>query len=110
MGHMSIYARLRVLLALLVLVIGVSVWLIAGAQRQTILDTQSQVRSSNDLLIAMLDQETGLRGYALTGDRIFLEPYDLGVKEFESARRRALKSAKGDRTATGQIQALTETA
>jgi hypothetical protein len=34
---MSIYARLRVLLALLVLVIGGSVWLIAGAQRQTIL-------------------------------------------------------------------------
>ena len=107
---MSIYARLRVLLALLVLVIGVSVWLIAGAQRQTILGTQSQLRSSNDLLTAMLDQETGLRGYALTGVRDFLEPYDLGVKEFESARRRALKSAKGDRAATEQIQALTETA
>jgi diguanylate cyclase (GGDEF)-like protein len=107
---MSIYARLRVLLALLVLVIGGSVWLIAGHQRETILGTQSQLRSSNDLLTAMLDQETGLRGYALTGIRSFLEPYDLGLKEFESAHRRAVKSAQGDRTATGQIQALTLTA
>ena len=71
---MSIYARLRVLLALLVLVIGGSVWLIAGEQRQTILGTQDQLRSSDELLTAMLDKETGLRGYALTGVRDFLEP------------------------------------
>jgi CHASE3 domain sensor protein len=107
---MSIYARLRVLLALLVLVIGGSVWLIAGEQRETILGTQSQLRSSNDLLTAMLDQETGLRGYALTGVRDFLEPYELGLNEFESAHRRAEKAAEGDRTATEQIRALTATA
>jgi CHASE3 domain sensor protein len=59
---MSIYARLRVLLALLVLVIGASVWLIAGEQREAILGTQGQLRSSDELLTAMLDQETGLRG------------------------------------------------
>ena len=107
---MSIYARLRVLLALLVLVIGVSVWLIAGEQRQTILGTQGQLRSSNDLLTAMLDQETGLRGYALTGVRDFLEPYELGLDEFDSAHDRAVKAAEGDRTATAQISALTATA
>ena len=107
---MSIYARLRVLLALLVLVIGGSVWLIAGEQRQAILGTQDQLRSSDELLTAMLDQETGLRGYALTGVRDFLEPYELGLDEFDSAHRRAVKSAKGDRTATEQISALTATA
>jgi diguanylate cyclase (GGDEF)-like protein len=107
---MSIYARLRVLLALLVLVIGASVWLIAGEQRQAILGTQSQLRSANDLLTAMLDQETGLRGYQLTGARDFLEPYNNGIDEFEGARRRAVRGAKGDRTAVGQIRALTATA
>ena len=107
---MSIYARLRVLLALLVLVIGGSVWLIAGEQRQAILGTQGQLRSSDELLTAMLDQETGLRGYALTGVRDFLEPYELGLDEFDRAHRRAVKSAKGDRTATEQISALTATA
>ena len=98
------------MLALLVLVIGVSVWLIAGEQRQTILGTQGQLRSSNDLLTAMLDQETGLRGYALTGVRDFLEPYELGLDEFDSAHDQAVKAAEGDRTATAQISALTATA
>jgi CHASE3 domain sensor protein len=107
---MSIYARLRVLLALLVLLIGGSVWLIAGEQRETILGTQGQLRSSDELLTAMLDQETGLRGYALTGVRDFLEPYELGLTEFDDAHDRAVKSAKGDRTATAQIRALTATA
>ena len=107
---MSIYARLRVLLALLVLVIGVSVWLIAGEQREAILGTQDQLRSSDELLTAMLDQETGLRGYALTGVRDFLEPYELGLDEFDSAHDQAVKAAEGDRTATAQISALTATA
>ena len=75
---MSIYARLRALLVLLVLVIGVSVWLIAGEQRQTILGTQGQLRSSNDLPTAMLDQKTGLRGYALTGVRTSSSPTSWG--------------------------------
>ena len=39
---------------------------------------QGQLRASSDLLTAMLDQETGLRGYALTGDKEFLEPYESG--------------------------------
>ena len=64
---MTIYARLRVLLALSVLVIGGSVWLFAGQQRDAVIAMQGQLRASSDLLTAMLDQETGLRGYALTG-------------------------------------------
>ena len=46
---------------------------------------QGQLRASSDLLTAMLDQETGLRGYALTGDKAFLEPYELGQDD-SSAR------------------------
>jgi signal transduction histidine kinase len=33
------------------------------------------------LLIAMLNQETGIRGYELTGNRAFLQPYTLGVTQ-----------------------------
>ena len=72
---MSIYARLRVVLALSVLVIGASVWLIADQQRNAVIAMQGQLRASSDLLTSMLDQETGLRGYALTGDPATLEPY-----------------------------------
>ena len=32
-----------------------------------------------------LDEETGMRGYTSTGDRVFLEPYTRGVARFSSA-------------------------
>src|SRR5580658_1662537 len=35
--------------------------------------------------IGMLDQETGLRGFLLTGDVTFLEPYALGQTELATA-------------------------
>ena len=56
---MSVYARLRILLVLSVLVMGGSVWLIAGQQRDAVISMQGQLRASNDVLTAMLDQETG---------------------------------------------------
>ncbi|MFD5203093.1 ATP-binding protein [Streptomyces sp. NPDC058375] len=39
---------------------------------------------------ALLDQETGVRGFALTGDRSFLEPYEAG----KSAERERLVQAR----------------
>ena len=107
---MSIYARLRVLLALAVLVIGGSVWLIAGEQREAVIGMQGQLRASNALLTAMLDQETGLRGYALTGKREFLEPYERGQAEFERALREAKSGPGRERATMSLVSALTETA
>ncbi len=37
------------------------------------------------LFRAMLDEETGMRGYTSTGDRLFLEPYTRGVARFSHA-------------------------
>jgi diguanylate cyclase (GGDEF)-like protein len=105
---MSIYARLRVLLALSVLVIGASVWLIADQQRNAVIATQDQLRASSDLLTSMLDQETGLRGYALTGELDFLKPYVDGRRNFEKALRQA-KTGQ-ERVPAGRLQTLTETA
>ena len=82
---MSVFARLRALLALSVLVIGGSVWLFAGQQRDAVIGMQGKLRASSDLLTAMLDQETGVRGYALTGEKSFLEPYVTGQGSFERA-------------------------
>ncbi|MEQ9607924.1 MAG: CHASE3 domain-containing protein, partial [Kiloniellaceae bacterium] len=39
------------------------------------------------LLEAMINQETGLRGYLLSGDESFLEPYHAGIEQFEEAYR-----------------------
>ena len=107
---MPIYARLRVLLALSVLVIGGSVWLVAGQQRDAVIGMQGQLRASSDLLTAMLDQETGVRGYALTGEKSFLEPYVTGQASFERALREAQAGAGREPVTAGMLRGLTETA
>jgi CHASE3 domain sensor protein len=105
----SVYARLRILISLSVLVIGASVWLIAGQQRGAVISTQGQLRASGELLTAMLDQETGLRGYANTGEQVFLEPYRSGLDEFEAALLDA-KEGPEDPKAARMLQELTSTA
>ena len=107
---MSIYARLRLLLALTILVVGGSVWVIAGEQRDAVIGMQGQLRASNDLLTAMLDQETGVRGYALTGEKQFLESYDRGQDDFEGALRAAQAGPGRERRTVALVTSLTETA
>jgi diguanylate cyclase (GGDEF)-like protein len=107
---MSVYARLRVLLAVSVFVIGGSVWLIAGQQRDAVIGMQAQLRASSDLLTSMLDQETGLRGYALTGRKSFLEPYDLGTVAFERALEQARAGRGRERVTAALLRDLTSTA
>ena len=107
---MSIYARLRIALAVAVLVIGGSVWLLAGQQREAVIGMQGQLRASSDLLTAMLDQETGLRGYALTAEREFLEPYERGQSEFERALKQAQAGPGREPATAGLLRELTSTA
>ena len=42
--------------------------------------------AASQLLTSLVDQETGLRGYALTGDKTFLEPYRQGLLDEKRAR------------------------
>ena len=42
--------------------------------------------AASKLLTSLVDQETGLRGYALTGDEEFLEPYRQGLVDEQVAR------------------------
>lgn len=51
--------------------------------------------ASFQLQNALLNQETGVRGYALTGDASFLEPFSAGKKE-EKDRLARVRSAMGD--------------
>jgi two-component system sensor histidine kinase/response regulator len=66
-----------VLLLLVVLTVAASFWAFraidetANARNHVAL----VIRGANDLLSKMLDAETGERGYALTGDETFLQPY-----------------------------------
>ncbi|HUR49776.1 MAG TPA: ATP-binding protein [Acidimicrobiales bacterium] len=44
--------------------------------------------AASHLLASLVDQETGLRGYALTRDERFLEPYRQGLTDEQDARAR----------------------
>ncbi|RJX73651.1 HAMP domain-containing protein [Vibrio sinensis] len=45
--------------------------------------TYRVIAQSNGLVNSMVDQETGLRGYAVAGQEEYLEPYHLGKKAFD---------------------------
>jgi two-component system phosphate regulon sensor histidine kinase PhoR len=48
------------------------------------------------VLQTLTDAETGIRGYQLTGDRRFLDPYRSGVAAFPVAQREAVAAARGN--------------
>ena len=52
-------------------------------------------REVERLTIALVNQETGIRGYALAGDRTFVRPYEIGLQEEEAATA-ALQAMAGD--------------
>ena len=57
--------------------------------------TDRVIAESNETLKLVIDMETGLRGYLITGDEIFLEPYQRARKEFVS-KSTPLKELVGD--------------
>src|ERR1700749_4060013 len=67
---------------ILVLIVGVlSIISINQLEDDTIMVEHSQqiVKSSNNLLELLIDAETGMRGYAATGNKVFLDPYNTAV-------------------------------
>src|SRR5215510_16404150 len=52
-----------------------------------------------DLRAAVLDQETGVRGYVLTGDERFLEPYERGRDAGDDALVRLRRALQDDEEA-----------
>ena len=91
------------LLVIGVLVSGVAVWAPAAEQRSSSERSYALTRGAQRMLTAMLDQETGLRGYVLTGDRRFLEPYRSGRADVAVAERRLLSTTAGDAELTDAV-------
>ena len=69
---------------LLIFLIGIFLW-----QLNSVLQTNERVQHSNlvigqatEVLKLLVDMETGLRGYLLTSDSVFLEPYQQAQAQF----------------------------
>ncbi len=82
-------------LVLLVLVgsVGIASAAAVGATRDEELRLAGLERANAAMLLSMTNAETGVRGYRLTGDREFLEPYDEGRASFPEAMARARAQA-----------------
>ncbi|MGD0041744.1 MAG: CHASE3 domain-containing protein, partial [Isosphaeraceae bacterium] len=91
-GQAPMKAKGRILAALvgilLLAVLGVTIPIQAYRQVVDAADARRHsnevVRRANDLLSELKDAETGERGYALTGDPAFLEPYNNALARIDS--------------------------
>ena len=75
--------------------------------------TDTMVNHSSPALItavrlesAMLDQETGIRGYGLSGQTSFLDPYTEGLVDEKAAVARLRTLSAGDAVATADLDAV----
>ena len=89
---------------LLVAVLLVTASLLFAFQRQRAEAVQAADRTQSAVtaLTAMLDQETGMRGYLYTGHEEFLQPYNSGQAAYAQARLDVAAAARGD-TASSRL-------
>jgi signal transduction histidine kinase len=72
---------------------------LADARGRVVNTIDPAFRAAEQLQVSLVDQETGIRGYALAGQEIFLEPWQTGLRN-EAAALRSL-SALADNPALG---------
>jgi CHASE3 domain sensor protein/serine phosphatase RsbU (regulator of sigma subunit) len=65
---------------------------------------------SRALLVALIDHETGQRGYLLTGDADFLKPYQDGRAAFADRLAELREDFRGDREMTATLDRVAESA
>jgi diguanylate cyclase (GGDEF)-like protein len=85
----------RLFLAAAVAVIAAAVLSNGLVQRSAAERSARQTDAAQDLLTAMLDQETGLRGFLLNRRETFLEPFARGEEQFADAAGRLRRHADG---------------
>ncbi len=85
-GAFTLGATVLSLLVLIAIVLGgVALSGLTASRAQVLTRVTPAVDAGQQLTVALLDQETGLRGFALSGREEFLEPYDSGRRSGEEA-------------------------
>jgi diguanylate cyclase (GGDEF)-like protein len=88
----------------------IAVLLIAGAEygagrieRDSAVKAAQRIQASQRLLTAMLDEETGARGFFETGRRLFLAPWYGGASSFAGALASSRRLVAGDPQLSGDL-------
>src|SRR3954469_12255460 len=68
----------------------------SALERHTATVAAARAESASYVLTGMLDQETGLRGFLLTGRDEFLDPFRSGGQDTERAERAVRAAASAD--------------
>ena len=68
---------------------------LANARSQVVDTIDPAFRDAEQLQVALVDQETGIRGYALGGQEVFLQPWETGLRN-EAAAVRSLSAVADD--------------
>ena len=118
LNNISIPKKLMLALGLIILTIlsvNTVIYLKSSEVRQTTFwndHTLKVIAASNDIVANMVNQETGFRGFLLSGEQKFLEPYKSGWEGFGKAWGEA-KSLTSDNPAQQQrledVRKLAET-
>ena len=75
-----------------------------AAQGQSLTVALEQVRQ---LRTSYLDMETGVRGFEITGDATFLEPFEAGGRAVTGLRAEVERATRADETLTGDLAKVT---
>ncbi|MET7419798.1 ATP-binding protein [Dactylosporangium sp. NPDC005555] len=71
---------------------------LTGVHDAQLRDLAGAQQANQRILQDLTDIETGVRGYQLTGDPLFLEPFRTGAADYPRAHAEALRTAPDDRT------------
>jgi two-component sensor histidine kinase/CHASE3 domain sensor protein len=104
--------RLSIILSLVLVLAaaGASLFLVRSVDTQLsdIANTYEVRRQARDLILALVDAETGQRGYLITQEAQYLEPYELATATIDTTYRNLLKLIENNPGQLSQIEALAE--
>ena len=119
-GAWSLRRSLAVLAAVAIVIaagmIGAGAAALAGladARGRVVNTIDPAYRQAEKLQVALVDQESGIRGYALAGQEVFLQPWETGRRE-EASAARALSAMADDpalriRSSLDEVEARADT-
>lgn len=74
--------------------------------RESLSNSRRSITAIKDVLVSLLDAETGNRGFQITGKEEFLEPYNRGLEEFPKAIARLKDLGNDDKIQNDRVDSL----
>jgi anti-anti-sigma factor len=88
-NNMPIRHKILVIVVLVLLIVvtvgGVLYWGVVSSQERErwVAHTHEVIGTTDDLMLQLVNMQTGMRGFAVTGNKVFLEPYEAGREAYQ---------------------------